>query len=506
MTRTTIATTDAASPTSHIDLGGSLTPALLEQAGKPVTVTIPDAARSNVARCHTFALDCIAEGREVYGMVTGYGPMVVYPGNPTHAAQCESAISHLIAGHGDDLAPRVVRAAMLCRLRTLAAGRSGVSVAVLDHLTAALATGIAPAVPRLGSVGASGDLMPLAYVADALRGRGFAYLDGERLAAAQALDRAGLTPLDLDGRDALALVNGTSMTAAAAGLAVASALRSHRVALLLTALLTDVLGADKGFLSESLLAAFGHGNVASAGKLMRAMLDGSHPSNTRPLQEPYSIRCSPQLLGAVGSSVRHAEDVVVADLNGVSDNPLFFADAGTVAHGGNFFGQPLAFAADLLTLAVVQMGNLAERQLDLLIDPGRNGGLPPMLAKEPGRQHALQGVQLAATATVANMRRLATPASIQSLPTNLHNQDIVPLGTQAALNCLDLTYSLRYLHGALGLALRQAVHSGSRGPTAPASIEVMGELVDTIPPIDDDRPLDKEVQHVADILDRTVHI
>ncbi|WP_190812363.1 aromatic amino acid lyase [Saccharopolyspora pogona] len=147
------------------------------------------------------------------------------------------------------------------------------------------------------------------------------------------------------------------------------------------------------------------------------------------------------------------------------------------------------------------MGNLAERQLDLMVDPHRNSGLPPVLATIPGEQHGVQGVQLAATATVADMRRNATPAAMQSLPTNLHNQDIVPFGTQAALNALDQSRSLRWLHGALAVALRQAVHVGDRRPTAPACSAVMDRLIAEVPPIDPDRPLDLDVQHAADVLD-----
>jgi histidine ammonia-lyase/tyrosine ammonia-lyase len=270
---------------------------------------------------------------------------------------------------------------------------------------------------------------------------------------------------------------------------------------MLSALLVDVLGCDPIFLSPGLLEAFGHPGAARVGRQMSGLLAGARPAGIRALQEPYSIRCVPQLLGAVEASIGHVASVVGDDLNGVSDNPLFFPDAGDVVHGGNFFGQPSAFAADLLSLAEIQLGNLAERQLDLLIDPHRNGGRPPMLAAEPGRQHGLQGVQLVATATIAAMRRAATPASVQSLPTNLHNQDVVPFGTQAALTALDHARSLRWLHGALAIALRQAVHVGTRLPTAPACAAILGRLARAIPAVDPDRPLDTDVWRAADLLD-----
>jgi histidine ammonia-lyase/tyrosine ammonia-lyase len=364
-----------------------------------------------------------------------------------------------------------------------------------------LRTDFAPAIPRVGSVGASGDLVPLAHAVQSLRGSGFAYVGATRLASDEALARVGLAPLELDGRDALALVNGTSLTVAAAALAVASIRRSLVAALVQSAVMADMLGCAPGYLSANLLQSSGHRHTVRVGERMRTLLSGLVPSGTRGLQEPYSIRCVPHLLGAAAASVEHASGVVTADLNGVSDNPLFFAEEGEVAHGGNFFGQPVAFVADLLTTAAVQMGNLAERQLDLLIDPGRNGGLPPMLATTPGEQHGVQGVQIVATATSADMRRGAMPASVQSLPTNLHNQDVVPFGTQAALNALDQARSLRWLNGALAVALRQANHVGARRPTAPACRTVLDRLAAAVPPIDPDRPLRADVEAAADVID-----
>ncbi len=227
---------------------------------------------------------------------------------------------------------------------------------------------------------------------------------------------------------------------------------------MLTCLLADLLGSDTQFLDARLLAAYGHPGAVDVGARMRRVGAGLVASGTRPLQEPYSIRCAPQLLGAAEDALRYVDAVVGADLASVTDNPLFFPDDDLVVHGGNFFGQPAAFAADVLSMVVAQVGNLAERQLDLLVDPNRNGGLPPMLAAGPGQQHGLQGVQLAATALITEIRRDTMPASMQSVPTNLHNQDVVPLGTQAALRALDQT---RLLH------LRRRV---ARGGTAPGGV------------------------------------
>ncbi|GHE96569.1 HAL/PAL/TAL family ammonia-lyase [Streptomyces fumanus] len=491
--------------TDSVTLTGPLDPGALRRATAPLTVTVDAAARARVERGRRL-FRALREDGPVYGATTGFGALAGYPGRADEADQCDNTLAHLGAGQGPDLPREVVRGALLLRTWSLAQGHSGVSAEVVDRLAAMFATSFAPAVPRYGSVGASGDLIPLAYATQALRGRGHAYLDGRRTPAAEALTAAGLTPLTLDGRDALALVNGTSVTTAALALARDTVRAAHRALTDLTCLLADLLGCDPGFLDADLLRAYGHPGVGTVGTRMRHALSGVRPSGTRPLQEPYSIRCAPQLLGAAEDALAYVDGVVAADLRGISDNPMFFAgDAGDavpgkVVHGGNFFGQPAAFAADLLATVTAQLGNLAERQLDLLVDPARNGGLPPMLTTAPGVQHGLQGVQLATTAFVAEIRRNAVPAAAQSLPTNLHNQDVVPFGTQAALRSYDLADLLGLLVGSLGLGLRQAAHAGARRPTAPGPAALLDALETAIAPVEPDRPLDADVRAAARLL------
>ncbi|GAB7045312.1 aromatic amino acid ammonia-lyase [Catenuloplanes indicus] len=481
-----------------ISLPGPLTADDLHAAAAPIPVDVPAPVRESVAAGRRFLAESRDGNTPIYGQTTGFGALVGYPGRATDADQADNTLAHLGAGQGPDLPLPLVRAALLVRAGSLARGRSGVSPHVIDALAAALGTDFTPAVPRYGSVGASGDLIPLAYAAQALRGRGHAYLAGERLPAAAALEKAGLTPLTLDGRDALALVNGVSVTTAALALAQRAVRRSHRALQDLTALLADLLGCDTQFLDARLIAAYAHPGAAVVAARMRERLAGVRPSGTRPLQEPYSIRCAPQLLGAAEDALSYVDTVVMNDLRSVSDNPLLFPGEGVV-HGGNFFGQPAAFAADLLAAVTAQLGTLAERQLDLLVDPARNTGLPPMLAAGPGQQHGLQGVQLATTAFVAQLRRDATPASVQSLPTNLHNQDVVPFGTQAALRAYDGAGLLHLLCGSLALGLRQAAHAGARQPTAAACAALLDRLEHAIPPVDPDRPLDADVRRAADV-------
>ncbi len=454
-------------------------------------------ARDRVARCARFVKEHAEAGHAIYGLSTGFGPLVSFSASADALAQGSGLLNHLRTGQGDMLSPAVARAMLLARAWSMGQGHSGVSVEVLDALSAALATAWAPAVPEWGSVGASGDLAPLAHAAAALCGEGEAFLGEERLPAAAALERAGLRPLVLQGRDALALVNGTSLTAAAASLAVASARRAVSVTLELSALLVETIGAAGSFTTPELLALAGHPAGQRVAQQLEALLRGSTAKRDRPLQEAYSLRCVPQLVGAVEETVNHAQQVITNDLNGVSDNPVFFPDEKSVIHGGNFFGQQVAFVSDALNLALTQLANLAERQLDLLLDPARNGGLPLLLSAKPGAQSGLAGVNLSATAIVGAMRRYATPASIQSLPTNGQNQDVVPFGTQAALEALRQAERLALVQASLALGLRQAAYLGGPLPTSAAGSGLLEQLTAWVLPVDPDRPFGADVRRLV---------
>jgi tyrosine ammonia-lyase len=477
-----------------------LKPSDLEDAAQPLALSFSPSTRARVARCAHFVAEHHAQGNTIYGLSTGFGPLLSFKASSDATAQGVGLLNHLRSGQGEFLAPAVTRAMLLARVWSLAQGHSGASVEVLEALSAVLAFPWSPAVPEWGSVGASGDLTPLAHAASALCGEGDAFLGHERMSAVAALERVGLRPVSLHGRDALALVNGTSLTAAAASLAVSAGRRAISVALGLSALLVETLGGTVDFTAPALLALSGHPSAHRVAVQLANMLRGSTAKRDRPIQEAYSLRCVPQLLGAVEETVAHAEQVIVADLNGVSDNPVFFPEEERVIHGGNFFGQQVAFAADALNLALTQLANLTERQLDLLLDPVRNGGLPPLLSAKPGAQSGLAGVNIAATAIVALMRRSATPASIQSLPTNGHNQDVVPFGTQAALEAYKQSERLVLVQASLALGLRQAAHLGAPPPTSVAGRALLEMLSARVAPVDPDRPLGEDVQRLGQAL------
>jgi histidine ammonia-lyase len=489
-------------PSLVVDPTRVLVPEDLDAVDQPLEVTLSNSTRAAVNRCAEFVGSLPTTDRPVYGISTGFGPLVRHQADPDPERHGMGLLNHLRTGQGNLLAPPVARAMLLARLWSLAKGHSGAHLEVLEGVAACLATGFAPAVPEWGSVGASGDLAPLAHAAGALCGEGHAYLDGQVLAASDALKRAGLRPLRMRGRDALALVNGTSLSAAAAGLAVCSARAAVEVALELTALLVELLGAGSEFTSPRLLALSGHSSSEAVAGRLAALLAGSMSTAGRPLQEAYTVRCVPQLVGAVDETVSHADRVVTAEMNGVSDNPVFFPETGDVVHGGNFFGQQIAFVSDALNLAVTQLANLAERQIDLLMDPHRNGGRTLLLSARPGAQSGLAGVNLTATSLVASMRRYAAASSIQSLPTNGHNQDVVPFGTQAALEALRQSERLRLIQASLGVALRQAAALGGSQPRSQPGNALLQFLSANVEPVNPDRPLAGDVERLATRLPR----
>jgi histidine ammonia-lyase/tyrosine ammonia-lyase len=454
-------------------------------------------AREEVARCHEFACRMAATDLPIYGWKTGFGPHVVFQARATPDDQGLGLIAHLQAGQGSALAPEIVRAMLVLRLHTVAQGHSGVSPECVDWLKTALASDLAPVVPCTGSVGASGDLIPMAHAVAAFLGEGaFLTASGPR-PAREVLDERRLPAIPLRGRDALGLVNGTPLMTATGALALERARQALRGAIALTACLYDVLGCNHQPLGETLHRGSGHPAHERVAADLRQALTGADPGD-RPLQESYSIRCAPQLLGAALTVLDAVEEVVENELNGVSDNPFFDPTASEILHGGAFFGQEIAFAMDSLANAVIQMANLAERQLWLLLEPSQTG-LPLLLSPQPGAHSGLAGVQLCATATVVEMRRQAVPASVQSLPTNGMNQDVVPLGVHAAQNAAGQVERLELVLGALALSVRQAYHLAGREPRGIGPRRLMESLAD-IEPLEADRGLAADVRRAAELL------
>lgn len=477
--------------------------ALERAADTPATtVHLTDAGAEGVTRAHDALRILRASDARVYGITTGFGPLVRFASDADVHARSHAAglLAHLSTGTGDAMPPRAARAMLLARLQALAQGHSAIAPNVFDAYARLLPDALTPAVPVIGSLGASGDLTPLAHAARVLTGTGRVLReDGTTVLAADALQEAGREPVALGTRDALALVNGTSFMTAYAALAVARAERLVHRAEHLTAWIYGVLGCSRQPLDARLHAVRGHAGQQDSAAAVRDHLDrlGTSSNPDRPLQEVYSIRCAPQVLGAVRDQLAYVRRTVETELNGVNDNPVIDPEAPAALHGGNFQGQQIAFAADALNAAVTQVGVLAERQVDVLLTPEHNGDAPPLLAWTPGATSGLAGAQLTATALVAELRHHNQSAATSSIPTNGGNQDVVSMGARAARVAYGQTEHLASILAVLGLALAQLTHL-RRCDQAPGTAPDPPGWMPDVEPIVEDRPLRSEIANLAD--------
>ncbi|QAY76702.1 histidine ammonia-lyase [Sphingosinicella sp. BN140058] len=403
-------------------------------AGAPVALAPSgwaaiDAAADAVARI-------VASGRTVYGVNTGFGLLAQtrIPGERLEELQRNLILSHS-CGLGDALSPEVVRLVIALKAIGLGRGHSGVRRVVVERLLALLQADALPLIPSQGSVGASGDLAPLAHMSAALLGEGRIILAGETLAAGDALARLGLAPLVLGPKEGLALINGTQVSTAIALDTLFTAERVFASALVGGALSVDALkGTDAAF-DPRIHAARGQpGQIAVASALKR-LLDGSeirHSHEDCPrVQDPYSFRCQPQVMGACLDLIGNAARTLEIEANAVTDNPVVFAEGDEALSGGNFHAQPVAFAADILTMALCETGSISERRTAVLVDP-KMSGLPPFLVRDSGVNSGFMIAQVSAAALVSENKSLAFPASVDSIPTSANQEDHVSMATHAA--------------------------------------------------------------------------
>jgi len=405
--------------------------------GAPVELT-PE-ARAAMRRTRAQVEELAAGERPVYAISTGLGALAGTRIAPGRRSELQHALvrSHA-AGMGEAVEPEVVRGMMLLRLRTLATGRCGARPAVAEALAALLNAGVVPIVPIHGSLGASGDLAPLAHVAACLIGEGEAVdRSGARRAAPEVLAAAGLTPLRLEAKEGISLVNGTDGMLAMLVLACSDASLLLRTADVTAAMSVEaLLGTDRVFAADLQALRPHPGQATSAANLCR-LLNGSaivasHRHTAHAVQDSYSMRCSPQVAGAARDTLDFAVQVAGRELAAAVDNPVVLAD-GRVESNGNFHGEPLAFACDFLAIACAEVGAIAERRVDRLLDPERSAGLPAFLAPEPGVNSGLMLAQYTAAALVAENRLLAHPASVDSVPTSGMQEDHVSMGWSAAV-------------------------------------------------------------------------
>ena len=452
---------------------GRLTLDLLRSAWThPVAVNLEPDARARIDAAAATVAGVIAEGRIVYGVNTGFGLLARTHIDAPRLAELQRALvlSHS-AGTGPPLDDAVVRLTLLLKIASLARGYSGVRYEVIDALLKLLNTDVVPVVPSQGSVGASGDLAPLAHLAAVLIGEGEARVGGRTIPASEALTHAGIAPLRLAAKEGLALVNGTQVSTALSLAGLFAGERVFAAALVAGALSVDAcLGSDTPF-DGRIQAVRGHRGQADAARVLRELLAGSairasHRDCPR-VQDPYSLRCQPQVMGACLDQMRRAAEVLLTEADAVSDNPLVFPDTREVLSGGNFHGEPVAFAADGLALAIAEIGALSERRTALMMDANLSG-LPSFLVRDGGVNSGFMIAQVTAAALASENKALAVPRSVDSLPTSANQEDHVSMATNAALRLAPMAgntaaiVAIELLAAAQGVELRAPLATSPR--------------------------------------------
>lgn len=436
----------------------------------------------------------VAAGAPVYGVNTGFGKLasVRIDTQDLTTLQRNIVLSHC-AGVGEPLPLPVTRLMMALKLASLAQGASGVRWTTVERLGACLAAGLIPVVPGQGSVGASGDLAPLAHMSAALIGVGEFMVNGMRVPAAQALPAAGMAPLVLGPKEGLALLNGTQVSTALALAGLFEAERVFQAALVTGALTTDAAKGSDGPFDARIQALRGQpGQVdvaaALAGLMRGSAIRKSHLVGDARVQDPYCLRCQPQVMGACLDVLRQAARTLAIEANGVSDNPLVFAETGDVISGGNFHAQPVAFAADMIALAICEIGSIAERRIAMLVDPALSG-LPAFLTPNPGLNSGLMIPQVTAAALVSENKQRAYPASVDSIPTSANQEDHVSMATHGARRLLPMADNAAHVIGIELIAAAQGCGFHAPLATSDRLERAITLLRVDVPPLDHDRYL-----------------
>jgi len=452
-------------------------------------IALEPAARGPIEASAAVVQRIVAEGKTAYGINTGFGSLAKtrIPAADVAELQRRLVLSHA-AGTGPLLDDRLVRGIIIAKINGLARGASGLRPAVIDALIAMVNAGIHPLIPAKGSVGASGDLAPLAHLSQGLIGIGEVRMGGQLLPAADALAKAGIAPVKLEAKEGLALLNGTQVSAvlAAAGLEAAS--HVFNAALLAGAMSLDAAAGSDAPFDPRIHALRGQpGQIEVAEVLLRLMrgseIRASHIEGDERVQDAYSIRCQPQVMGAILDMLRYAAGTVERELNAVSDNPLVFADTGEVVSGGNFHAEPVALAADATAIALAEIGGISERRIALLTDP-RMSGLPAFLVPEPGLNSGFMMAHVTAAALASENKSLAHPATVDSLPTSANQEDHVSMATFAARRLLEMAENagtivgIELLAAAQGIDLRRPLKSSPALEKAKAAVRAVAAFWD----------------------------
>ena len=465
-------------------------------------VTLSQTALDQIGASRDLIERVVAERIPTYGVNTGFGRFVDVHIEPEQTTELQLNLlrSHA-CGVGDPFGVDVVRAATLLRANALAKGSSGVRLETVQLLLDLLRAGVHPVVPSRGSLGASGDLAPLAHLALVLVGEGFATVGDQVLPGDEALRVAGLEPLELGAKEGLALINGTQFMAAIGALALCRARRLVKIADLAAAQSIEAVRGSRTPFAPELQALRPHpGQIASATNLYRLLDDSQIVASHRwcgRVQDAYSLRCSPQVHGAVRDAMTYAEGVVAVEINAATDNPLVLAAQGEVMSNGNFHGEPIAFALDMLKIALAELGSISERRTERMLNPTMSEGQPAFLTRDGGLNSGFMIAQYVAASLVSENKVLAHPASVDSIPTSAGQEDHVSMGAIAAVHLwqvcanVERVLAVELLCGAQGLDFLQPLRPG------PAVSALQSAVREISPHLDRDRSLSAEIEAVA---------
>ncbi|BAD42176.1 histidine ammonia-lyase [Symbiobacterium thermophilum] len=487
-----------------VELGAHLTlPEVVAVARHGARVVLTPEVRQRVARASEMVERLVRERRPVYGITTGFGK---FSDVPISAEQTEALQRNLLMSHacavGEPLAAEVVRAMLLLRAQALSRGHSGIRAETLEMLVAFLNLGLTPVVPEQGSLGASGDLAPLAHMSLPLIGLGEAVVNGERLSGAEALQRVGLRPLTLTAKEGLALINGTQAMTALGSLGLHDAQVLLKTADIAAAMTAEALGAIPAAWDPRVQALRLHTGQQAAARNLRRLTEGSRLT-TRPgqmrTQDPYTLRCLPQVHGASRTAIEHVAQVLDWEMNAVTDNPLLFPDDDEVISGGNFHGQPVALALDYLAIAVAELGDIAERRIERLVNP-QLSGLPAFLTRNGGVHSGLMITQYTAASLVSENKVLAHPASVDSIPSSANQEDHVSMGTTAARKARQVIANVRRVLAIELLCAAQALEFVGPERLAPATRAAYAAIRERVAPLSGDRVLAPDIEALAELV------
>jgi histidine ammonia-lyase len=469
-------------------------------------VSLSDEARQRVIQARQVVEAIVAEGRTVYGVNTGFGKLsdVSIKADELRDLQLNLVRSHS-CGLGNPLSVPEARAMLLLRANVLATGFSGARPIVIETLLSMLDHGVTPVIPEKGSVGASGDLAPLAHLAAVAIGEGEAFYKGERMAGVQAMQRAGIEPLQLEVKEGLALLNGTQAMGAVGALALHRAGRLAGIADVAGAMTLEALRGTPVAFDERIHAARPHaGQVAVAAHLRDLLSDSeirkSHLENDPRVQDAYSLRCMPQVHGAVRDALDHVRETLERESGSATDNPLVFSDTGEVLSGGNFHGAPVALVLDYAAIALTDLMSITERRIDRLVNPDTNDNLPPFLTRQPGISSGFMMLQVTAVALLNEAKVLAHPASIDNVPTDGGKEDHVSMGMTSAtklraiVDVAEMTTAIELMTAAQALDFRKPLSPGRGVKQAYEAIR------SSVLPVTADRAMSADIEQIIALI------